>query len=221
MTLTEKVEARHTAVVVIDVQNDFVDPEGTLAKAGLDVTEPRAMAARVPVLLDAARAAGVLVIHVRNVLQTEANWYLSDVWLEQAARRPRRAICSPESWHGAFYGDVRPLPDEPVVNKHRFDAFHATDLETILRAHGIRTIVFAGVATDVCVETTARNAFVRDYYVVVARDGTATYTTEDHEGALARVDRYFGEVADIADVTAVWRPTEPARERPALTEIEI
>lgn len=82
-----------------------------------------------------------------------------------------------------FYGDVRPRPDEPVVTKHRFSAFHNTDLETILKSHAIRMVVMTGVASNVCVETTARDAFVRDYYVVFLEDGTATYADEEHDAA--------------------------------------
>jgi ureidoacrylate peracid hydrolase len=207
-TLEAKIDPEHTALVVIDVQNDFCADKGAMARNGLDVSAAQEVAARLPALLDAARAAGVLVIFVRNVYVTEANWYLSDVWLEQATRRPGRALCGPDSWEGDFYGDVRPLPSEPVVSKHRFDAFLRTDLETILRAHHIRTVMFTGVATDVCVETTARQAFLRDYYVVMVRDGTASYSTDDHEASLRRIDRYFGEVADLHQVAEIWRTAD-------------
>jgi ureidoacrylate peracid hydrolase len=208
-TLHAKVAPEHTALIVIDVLNDFCADDGMMAQEGLDVSAPQEMAARLPALLDAARAAGVLVIFVRNVYSTDANWYLSDVWLEQADRRRAgsytdRPVCAPDSWNNAFYGAVQPLPEEPIVTKHRFDAFLRTDLETILRAHGIRSMVFTGVATNVCVETTARNAFLRDYYVVVTRDGTATFSIEEHEAALRTIDKYFGEVADLAEIAGLW-----------------
>jgi ureidoacrylate peracid hydrolase len=223
-TLEAKVASEHTALVVIDVQNDFCAPDGMMAREGLDVTAAQEMADRLPTLLEAAREAGVLVIFVRNVYSTESNWYLSDVWLEQAGRRrsgsyTERAVCAPDSWEGDFYGDVRPRADEPIVTKHRFDAFLRTDLETILRAHHIRTVVFTGVATNVCVETTARQAFLRDYYVVIVRDGTATYSEEEHEASLRTMDRYFGEVADLQQVERLWRPLDqPLESWPSLVE---
>jgi ureidoacrylate peracid hydrolase len=187
-TLAEKVDPRHAALVVVDVLNDFCADGGAMAREGLDVSHAQEAAARLPELIDAARNAGVLPVFVRNVYSTEGNHYLSDVWLEQAARRRKgsyteRAVCTPDSWSNDFYGDVRPGPGEPVVTKHRFDAFLNTDLETVLRAHAVRTVVLAGVATNVCVETTARQAFLRAYYVVLVADGCAAYSRDEHDAS--------------------------------------
>jgi ureidoacrylate peracid hydrolase len=208
-SLEQKVAPGHAALVVVDVQNDFCAPGGMMDHEGLDLAAVQEMAARLPSLIEAARAAGVLVVFIRNVYSTEGNLYLSDSWLEQAARRrggsyTRRDICAEGSWEGDFYGDVRPLPGEPVVTKHRFSAFHNTDLETILKSHAVRTVVMSGVASNVCVETTAREAFVRDYYVVFLSDGTATYADEDHQATLRVIDRSFGQVASAGEVEAVW-----------------
>ena len=223
--LEQKVDPGHTALVVVDVQNDFCAPGGMMDKEGSDLEAVQQMAAALPRLIAEARAAGVLVVFVRNVYTTEPNRYLSDVWLEQAARRRKGSytispVCTPESWEGDFYGDVRPLPDEPVVTKHRFSAFHNSDLETVLRARSTRTVVLAGVASNVCVETTAREAFVRDYYVVFLSDGTAAYSRPAHDATLSVIDQFFGEVARIDDVVACWRtparPASPAVQPPPL-----
>jgi ureidoacrylate peracid hydrolase len=213
--LREKVDPRHTALVVIDMQNDFIADEGLIAREGRDVSQAKEMAEHLPKLIEAARAAGVFVVFVRNVYTSEQNFYLSDVWLEQAARKraggyTRIRVCAAGSWGGDFYGDVRPKPNDPIVTKHRYSAFYNTDLDTILRANGIRTVVFTGVVTDVCVETSAREAFLRDYYVVVARDGTAAYVQADHDMTLKNIDRFFGEIASIDELTALW----PARNTP-------
>lgn len=207
--LEQKIGPKHTALVVIDVQNDFCAPGGMMAREGNDLGAVQAMAEALPRALTAARTAGALVVFVRNVYSTEANHYLSDVWLEQAARQRKGSytlapVCAPGSWEGDFFGQVQPLPDEPVVTKHRFSAFHNSDLETILRARSIRTVVLAGVASNVCVETTAREAFVRDYYVVFLSDGTATYNGPAHEATLRVIDQFFGEVASIDDVVTCW-----------------
>jgi ureidoacrylate peracid hydrolase len=221
-TLCEKIDPSQAALIVIDVQNDFCAAGGMMANEGFDVSEVQKMAARLPALLAAARSVGALVVFVRNVYSTNsrfspsqnkpANIYLSDSWLEQAARRrkgsyTRRQVCTEGSWEGDFYGDVRPLPGEPIVTKHRYSGFYNTDLDSILRVHGIRTIVLTGVATNVCVETTAREGFVRDYYVVFVADGTATYSIDDHNATLRNIDRFFGEVTTIADIVSVWAPT--------------
>jgi ureidoacrylate peracid hydrolase len=210
--LREKVDPRHTALVVIDMQNDFIADEGLIAREGRDVSGAKEMAEHLPKLIKTARAAGVFVVFVRNVYTSEQNFYLSDVWLEQAARKraggyTRIPVCAAGSWGGDFYGDVRPEPNDPIVTKHRYSAFYNTDLDTILRANGIRTVVFTGVVTNVCVETSAREAFVRDYYVVVASDGTAAYVQADHDMTLTNIDRFFGEIASIDELTAFW----PAR----------
>jgi ureidoacrylate peracid hydrolase len=118
---------------------------------------------------------------------------------------------------------VQPLPGEPIVTKHRFSAFHNSDLETVLRAGSIRTVVLAGVASNVCVETTAREAFVRDYYVVFLSDGTATYSRPAHEATLRVIDQFFGQVATIDDVVDCWhaavnRASPPIQSRPALAQ---
>lgn len=210
--LHEKVDPRHTALLIIDMQNDFIADEGLIAREGRDVSQAKEMATHLPELIKTARAAGVFVVFVRNVYTSDHNFYLSDVWLEQAARKraggyTRLPVCEAGSWGGDFYGEVRPQTHDPIVTKHRYSAFYNTDLETILRANGIRTVVLTGVVTNVCVETSAREAFVRDYYVVVVRDGTAAYVQADHDMTLSNIDRFFGETASIEDLTAVW----PAR----------
>jgi ureidoacrylate peracid hydrolase len=218
-TLREKIDPKHTALIVVDMQNDFCASGGMMANEGFDISEVQKTASRLPTLLAAARSAGVLVVFVRNVYSTSneysrgqnkpANMYLSDSWLEQAARTrkgsyTRREVCALGSWEGDFYGDIRPEPGEAVVTKHRYSAFYNTDLDSILRSHGIRTIILTGVATNVCVETTAREGFVRDYYVVLVADGTATYSPEDHQATLRNIDRFFGEVKSITDITSEW-----------------
>jgi ureidoacrylate peracid hydrolase len=101
-----------------------------------------------------------------------------------------------------------------VVTKHRFCAFTNTDLDLVLRSHDIRTIVLTGVASNVCVETTARAGFVRDYHVVFSSDGTASYDNEMHEAALRTIDLYFGEVVAVDELVALWQPEgTPSSER--------
>jgi ureidoacrylate peracid hydrolase len=207
--LEQKVRPQHAALLVIDMQNDFCAPEGLVAKGGRDVSAAQEMAGRLPELIAAARAAGVLVVFVRNVYSSDRNFYLSDVWLEQAARKQGGGytsipVCAAGSWEGDFYGAVRPEPGDPVVTKHRYSAFYNTDLDTILRSHGVRTVIATGVSTNVCVETTVREAFVRDYYVVLVADGTAAYTPEEHDKTLKDVDRFFGEITTIADLKSLW-----------------
>lgn len=212
VTLAEKVRAAHTALIVIDMQNDFCASDGFVARGGRDVSLVQRMAEHLPALIEHARAAGVLVVFVRCSYSSDDNRYLSDVWLEQAARRQGGGytlypVCQDGTPGGEYFGDIRPKAGDIVVTKHRYSAFHGTDLDLILRGRGVRTVVLTGVSTHVCVETTAREAFVRDYYTVVVSDGTAAYSQEEHEAALKIIDRFFGEVVSIADLRPLWPPS--------------
>lgn len=209
-TLAEKVNPRHAALLIVDLQNDFCAEGGAMHREGRDVSLAQAMVPRLARFLDAARATGVPVVWIRNVYNNEPNWYLSEVWLEQATRRRHglyveRPVCEAGAWNGDFY-QVKPRPDEVIVTKHRYGAFESTDLDLVLRSRSIRTVIMTGVATNVCVETTARQAFLRDYYVVFVSDCTATYTQADHEATLRNIDQFFGEVVGVDGVVACWQP---------------
>lgn len=212
ITLEEKVDPAHAAVLVIDMQNDFCAGGGMGEREGFDISAVQAMARRLPDFLDRARASNLPVIFVRNIYSTDGNRYLSDAWLEQAARMRKGSytlypVCGEHHWGGEFYGGLAPGSNDQVITKHRFNAFHNTDLDLFLKNRGIRTLIFTGCLTNVCVETTAREAFMRDYYVVVTSDGTAAYSDQDHSASLNNIDRFFGQVAQIGELTAAWNKT--------------
>src|SRR5919198_454610 len=164
-TLADKVRPEHCAILIVDVQNDFCAEGGAMHREGRDLTQVRAMVPRLARLIEPARAAKVRCIWIRNVYNTGPNWYLSEVWLEHAQRRRQGAyisipVCEPDAWNGDFY-QIKPLPAEPIVTKHRYGAFESSDLDLVLRSQGIRTVAMTGVATNVCVETTARQSLLR------------------------------------------------------------
>ena len=207
--LADKIRPSHTALILIDVQNDFCASDGFVAKGGRDVSLVQEMTERLPELLDRARAAGVMVVFVRCSYSSDDNRYLSDVWLEQAARRQGGGytlspVCHDGTKGAEFYGDIAPAPGDVVIVKHRYSAFHGTELDVVLRSHGVRTVVLTGVSTHVCVETTAREAFVRDYYTVVVSDCSAAYSEQEHETALKLIDRFFGEVTSLDEICRLW-----------------
>jgi ureidoacrylate peracid hydrolase len=208
-SLEDKIDPAHSALIVVDMQNDFCAPGGVIANEGQDISDTVEVAERLPSFIHTARAAGVLIVFVRTIYTTESNFYLSDSLLEHAARRrPDRHIrtpfCLAGSWGGDFYRNIQPRSDEPLVTKHRYSGFYNTELDTILRTHRIRTLVLTGVATNVCVATTAHDGFMRDYYIVILKDGTASYARDQHEMALADIDRFYGEVANIGQITRIW-----------------
>jgi ureidoacrylate peracid hydrolase len=208
-TLSDKVRPEHCAILIVDVQNDFCAEGGAMHREGRDLTLVKAMVPRLAQLVTAARAAKVPCVWIRNVYNTGPNWYLSETWLEQAERRRRGAyltipVCEPNAWNGDFY-EITPLPDEVIVTKHRYGAFESSDLDLVLRSQGIRTVIMTGVATNVCVETTARQAFLRDYYVVFLNDCTATYSQAEHDATLHNIDSFFGQVASAAEIQDCWQ----------------
>jgi ureidoacrylate peracid hydrolase len=204
-TLEEKVDPKHAAVIVVDVQNDFCHPESPLAKDGRDLSAAQAMVPRLSMLIDDARAAAVPVIFVQMVT-TDAT--TSEVAREQRLRSrpyadPDDYICKEGSWGADFYM-VAPLPGETVVKKHRYSAFVDTDLDLVLRSLGVKTLIMTGVATNVCVESTARDGFMRDYYIVFAGDCSACYWPERHDATLENISATFGVVAGAEEIGRVW-----------------
>ena len=208
-TLAQKVDPRWVALPLVDVQNDFLAEGGAMDRTGATVARMRPAADCLAHVLAAARRAGVPPIFVRNVYNTAGGQYLSPTWLEQARRRWNGRyvdvpVCAEGSWGGDFYGDVRPLPGEAVVTKYRFSAFGDTDLDLVLRSLGRRTLVVGGVVTHVCVESTVRDAFFRDYYNVILADGVASWDETLHRHSLQVMDWGFGEVACADDVLTLW-----------------
>ena len=130
----------------------------------------------------------------------------SEVAHEQRRRtRPGTdLICQAGSWGAEFYR-VEPDADEPIVLKHRYSGFVDTNLELILRSRGIKTLVVTGVATNVCVESTARDAYMRDYYVVLVDDCSATYDPAKHAATLANIADHFGVVVRSDEIFDAWR----------------
>lgn len=211
-SLAEKVDPKNAALLIVDVQNDFAAEGGMMDREGNDLSMSQGIIPRLQQLIDEAHEMDVPVIFIRNVYNTDANWYLSDVWLEQAKRARQgsyviHSVCAPDSWAGDFY-EIRPTEKDVIVTKHRFSAFQDTDLDLILRSRGIRTLIMTGIATNVCVESTARDGFFRDYYIVFTSDCTATYSKEDHEGTLNNIRRFFGEVVTADEVAGAWKGAE-------------
>lgn len=208
-TLEEKVDPRWTALLVIDVQNDYVHPQGAGGKSGLNMQPAVAMVPRLLRLIEAARQAGVYVIYTRNWHSPQTD---SEAWLERVQRSARQGVsrsAMKETWGAAWYG-VEPRADEPVIDKFRYDAFLGTRLEYLLRARQIRTVVCTGTATNVCVESTARAAHMRDYYLVMVDDCCATYDEELHRATLRNIERHFGLVVSSEELIRCWAPVAEA-----------
>jgi len=203
-TLGEKTAPAHAALLVIDVQNDFVATGGFFDRVGADVQTIQQSIPRLVRLIDHAREARMPVIFVQAIYDPQ---YVSAPMRERNRRSGREMPrCLTGTWGADFYG-VRPAAGEPVVIKHRYSAVPNTELVPLLEQRGIRSLLLAGVATDTCVESTARDAYFIDYYVTLVSDCCAAASAADHAGALARFERDYGAVVTFDDVITAWNKT--------------
>jgi ureidoacrylate peracid hydrolase len=199
-TLQQNLEPARTAVLVIDVQNDFCSPDGATAKSGRSVKALTDMVPRLMLLLEGAREHGVNVIFVQANGSTATD---SAVWMHRASEKPRAGNCREGTWGAEFYG-VSPQLGEAVVVKHRNSGFYNTRLDSVLRTLKVETLVVTGVATNVSVETTARDAVQRDYNVVFVEDCTAAYDQAAHDATLFNMRNFFGVVSSCNEVLGIW-----------------
>ena len=210
----ERLDPAHTALVLIDIQNDFCDSAGVFGRLGADLGVMAPMAERTRVLLDAARNRGMLIVFVRATYDGEV---LSGPLAETYHRRGFIHSQCPEGSFGAdWYAGLAPNPRSPhevVVTKHRFSAFCGSDIDLYLRANAIRSIVFTGVVTSGCVESTLRDAFFRDYSVVCASDCVAEASAARHGAALHKIEQAFGAVHDAETIAAIWQRSASSRPR--------
>ena len=211
-TLAEQVDPRQAALIVVDVQNDFVSPDGSAAKRGEDVSAAMAMVPNLRKLIDEARRIGLTIVYIRT---THSEWTDTPSWIYRTSQKGGLSTCREGTWGAEFYEGIAPLPSERVVIKHRYSAFINTDLNTVLKARNIQSVLVCGVATNVCVETTARDGYMFDYYVTMIEDCSAAYETRLHLGTLENIRRHFGLVASAQEIIDTWRDL-PARQAPGL-----
>jgi len=201
----------HTALLIIDMQRDFLEPGGFGEALGNDVSLLGRAVVPCKAVLDAARAAGLLVIHTREGHRAD----LSDAPKAKLERgKPTMRIGDPgpmgrilirgEAGHD-IVPELYPVAGEPVIDKPGKGAFYATDLEMLLRNHGIQHLLVCGVTTEVCVNTTVREANDRGYRCIVLADCCASYFPHFHEIGLAMIKAQggiFGWVSDSAAAIA-------------------
>ena len=169
-------EAVHerTALINVDMQNCFVNGYPTSAPDGLEVQD------RINRLAAVCREAGILVIHTSMVLRPDGS---NRGVLSEMAPPVREGMLDKGAESAALHKGLVVDPQDLLLDKPRFGAFHGTDLELILRTGGIDTIIISGIATNICCETTAREAMVRDFHVFFLSDGTATFGMGDASAA--------------------------------------
>ncbi|MBF0373854.1 MAG: cysteine hydrolase [Alphaproteobacteria bacterium] len=202
-------EPASTALIVIDMQRDFLEPGGFGAALGNDVSLLAPAIAPCRALLDAFRAGGLTIIHTREAHRPDlgdcppAKRLRGDARLRIGDAGPMGRILVIGEPGVEIIPELAPLPDERVVDKPGKGAFHATGLDEMLRASGIRSLIFAGVTTEVCVQTSMREANDRGYECLLAEDATESYFPAFKAATLAMVTAQGGIVGWSAPTRAV------------------
>ncbi len=183
------------ALIVVDVQRAFCDADGSLALGG---GEHRHCAAAVPTvirLLDAWRTTGRPVVLARYVLAADGGD--AGLLAQRSSQLQVPGALRAGTADAALLPELAPRDGELVIDKTRFSAFHATGLEEHLAGLGVDTVVLCGFTTNVCVESTARDAFTRDLRLVVAADACASTHPDLHDASLRTIELCMGDVVTI------------------------
>ncbi|MEE9495947.1 MAG: cysteine hydrolase [Desulfobacterales bacterium] len=195
-----QLSSSNAALLVVDVQNDFCHNQGVFSKYKTVTLDHVELAiSNLSALIEKCREFNLPIIFIRT---THSAWTNSPSWLkrmEGAAEKMR--ICPPDSWGSNFY-NVATKEGDCIVTKHRYSAFIGTDLDLILRSKGIENILVSGVATNVCVESTARDGYHRDYNVILIEDCCGAYDNAEHAATLNNISKFFGVVTSSETLIA-------------------
>jgi ureidoacrylate peracid hydrolase len=209
--------ASETALIVIDMQNAYASLGGYLDLAGFDVSSTGPVIAAIEKALVAARAAGIPVIFLQNGWDADyveaggpgsPNWHKSNA-LKTMRKRPelQGQLLAKGGWDYALVDPLKPQPGDIVVPKTRYSAFFNSTFDSTLRARGIRNLVFTGIATNVCVESTLRDGFHLEYFGVVLADAThQAGPAFAQQAALFNIETFFGWVSSVDDFCTTFAP---------------
>jgi len=200
-----------SALLVVDVQHDFIHPEGWAARHG----SPSLRQVIPPInrLIAAARAAGVTVVYI--LMEHGPALDLPNYRARYVARgMDGDILCAAGTWGACLDGEVTsPAAGDLTIVRHSYDAFEGTSLHEQLRRRGVESVVGTGVVTNLCVQTTIQHAFALGYYVVVAEDATATPDPTVQTVTLTNFRQYFGPVVPSETIQEHWRPRRDTRSR--------
>jgi nicotinamidase-related amidase len=195
----------HTAVLVIDVQNDFVADEGRVGRDGVDMQPLQQAVHGINRLIAAARKSGVPVFYIVVEHGGDVDELPYQARYERRGMTPDDTICQTGTWGAQLYdGLLQPEKGEPRLVKHGYDAFQNPELESALRKSGIRTVIVTGVVTELCVRATVASAFERGFFPLVPREATGSTEPEPAHAAIESIERWYGEVVSLDEVTRAW-----------------
>jgi nicotinamidase-related amidase len=208
--LAELVDGAHTALIMVDMQRDFIEPEGVFGTLGIDLSMYTRSRRRLAELLAAARLSGIIVVHLQMTalpgrMGDSPSYIRFNLRMHQAARRdgPPLRYTIPGTPGHEFAPEFAPLAHELIVRKYRSSGFWGTNLDMLLRSNGIKTVVVGGCTTEGCVESTARDAMFNDYYVVIPEDCVASDDKAQHEASMLLMRHRF-DMATADQIGAAW-----------------
>lgn len=192
-----------SAIVVVDMQNAFASKGGMLDIAQVDLTDASRVVAAIRSILDAARGSKVPVVYLRMAYKPDLsdsggpkspNWH-KQLALSLMCSRPglRGKVLTEGTWDAEIVQDLAPLPGDVVITKTRYSGFAGTSLDSQLRVRGIQYLFFAGIAANVCVESTLRDAYFHDYWPILVADATMAAGGQNlYAATLQNVESFFG-----------------------------
>jgi ureidoacrylate peracid hydrolase len=200
-----------TALIVVDMQNAFCHLDGSITRIGHNIEMLQGAITGCQCLVEAARTTDVPIVFTRYVFRSDyrdGGLLVQELMPELAKADALKA----GTWDVEVVDELTPLPGDFIIDKNRYSAFYGTGLEPVLTSLGINSLVICGVATNLCVETTARDAMQRDYRTFIVRDATGDLDQGRHEFALATLAFGFGRVVNVDDVVEAWtkKPLEIA-----------
>lgn len=200
-------DPNETALVIIDMQNDFLHCDGYFAQRGLPVDVLRSTISPTLALRDGLppQAKVVYTVQVYEADGSDDIMQIHQIKPAALARSDGRSPVQRGSWGAEIVAELQPRPQDALIEKRRFDAFFQTELEALLRRWRIKTLLFAGVVVDICVETSIRSAFMRDFDVVLVRDCVAGWTTQHLRQTADIVERAFGACLSASDVATAFQ----------------
>ena len=205
-------KAAETAVIVIDMQNAYASLGGYVDLAGFDISGAQSTIQNIKRTLSAAREAGIQIVYLQNGWDpdyVEAGTPLSPNWHKSNALKTMRRnpnlqgqLLARGGWDYEIIDELTPQPGDIRVHKTRYSAFFNSQLDSILRARGIRNLVFVGIATNVCVESTLRDGFHLEYFGIVLEDATHHLGPPFlQQAAIYNIETFFGWVSSVGDFT--------------------
>ena len=194
--MTIKLAKENCALIVVDMQNGFLDPKGSMAQLGFASDKLAAASPGVQRLVAGARKADVPVFWTRYVY--EPDFRDGGVQLEEIMPMLKDVnLCVNGTWDAEIHPDMKPEPGDIIIDNNRPSSFYATRLESYLRAQGIENVVVCGVTTNICVETTVRDAAQRDYRTFVVRDAVGEVDDFRGQTALKAMEYLFARVMNV------------------------